>query len=147
MWNNNLHLLMRFYNIKKAFLDKSQKINNNAILFYDQNFAKIALNAEHGLFFVMKPKLGELYADYYEEGVGADKDVLFKKNVKIKLGQEDLVSMVARKGMTINVRNAYKDRRVPQDKKKGYIIRSVLCMPIRGIDEIMGKHNFIIILF
>lgn len=88
----------------------------------------------------MKPKFDALYADFYEEGVGADRDVLYKKNVKLKLGHDtDLISMVANKGVTINVRNAFKDNRITQDKRKGYIIRSVLCMPIRGIDEVLGK--------
>lgn len=67
---------------------------------------------------------------------------LHKKNLKIRFNRDrGIAGTVARTGVTINVTDAYNDARFNKeiDQKTGFITRSILCMPIMGVDGILGK--------
>lgn len=66
---------------------------------------------------------------------------MLKKNIKVKLANEkSIAATVAKTRETINVRDAYNDPRFAKevDGKTGSITRSVLCMPVLGVDRILG---------
>lgn len=53
--------------------------------------------------------------------------------------EHDIAGRVAHDGLTVNIKNAAMDEKIfNQSKDDSYIIRSVLCMPIMGVDEILG---------
>lgn len=66
---------------------------------------------------------------------------MLKKNLRIKLAKEkSIAAAVARTRQTINVADAYSDPRFLKevDGRTGSITRSILCMPVLGVDEILG---------
>ncbi|XP_044258941.1 cAMP and cAMP-inhibited cGMP 3',5'-cyclic phosphodiesterase 10A-like [Tribolium madens] len=103
------------------------------------NFAKVTLNAEKGTIFIIDRESGDdLVADMYDDS-GDGKE--FKKSQKVRFSKErGIASLVARSGITVNVKDAYKDVRFNKeiDQKTGFITRSILCMPIVGVEGILG---------
>lgn len=122
------------------------KNTNNILLvrcwcFLSKSFAKVSLNAERGSFFVVDKEKDELVADLFDEGIEADGN-LHKKNLKIRFNRDrGIAGTVARTGVSINVTDAYNDARFNKeiDQKTGFITRSILCMPIMGVDGILGE--------
>ncbi|RZB39878.1 cAMP and cAMP-inhibited cGMP 3',5'-cyclic phosphodiesterase 10A, partial [Asbolus verrucosus] len=105
-------------------------------------FARVTLAAEKATFFVIDRDSEELVADMFEEGEEESKDPnQYRRGIKVRFGKErGIAGVVARTGVTVNVKDAYKDTRFNKeiDQKTGFITRSILCMPIIGVDGILG---------
>ena len=94
---------------------------------------KIALNADRCTVFLYDKETNELYSkvatgldDFKELRIPADKG---------------LAAHVVKTGETINIKDAYKDKRFNKavDKKTGYKTKTILCMPIKNFNqEIIG---------
>ena len=94
---------------------------------------KIALNADRCTVFLYDKEKNELYSkvatgldDFQELRLPADKG---------------LAGHVVQTGETINIKDAYKDKRFNKsvDKKTGYRTKTILCMPIKNFNqEIIG---------
>ncbi|CAH1173827.1 unnamed protein product [Phaedon cochleariae] len=103
-------------------------------------FAKSTLGAERGTFFIIDEESDDLVAEVFEEGIGVD-DTMHRKNVKVRLSKDrSIAGLVARTGATVNIRDAYNDPRffTEVDEKTGFITRSILCMPIVSVDNMLG---------
>jgi cAMP and cAMP-inhibited cGMP 3',5'-cyclic phosphodiesterase 10 len=108
-----------------------------------QKFAKVTLNAERGTFFIIDRDSEDLIADLFDEGDEENKEGApqYKKAQKVRFAKErGIAGLVARTGITVNVKDAYKDTRFNKeiDQKTGFITRSILCMPIMGVEGILG---------
>ncbi|RZC35129.1 cAMP and cAMP-inhibited cGMP 3',5'-cyclic phosphodiesterase 10A [Asbolus verrucosus] len=104
-------------------------------------FAKLTLGAERGSFFIIDKENDELVADLFDEGLDENDISLYKKNTKIRFGKErGIAGLVARTGVTVNIKDAYNDPRFNKeiDQKTGFITKSILCMPIMGVEGILG---------
>ncbi|KAJ8934359.1 hypothetical protein NQ314_013400 [Rhamnusium bicolor] len=106
-------------------------------------FAKATLNAERGSFFIIDEESDDLIAEVFDEGLDADDTTMtmHKKNVKVRLSTDRTIAgLVARTGATVNIRDAYNDPRffTEVDEMTGFITRSILCMPIVSVDNILG---------
>jgi len=94
---------------------------------------KVALNADRCTVFLYDKEKNELYSkvatgldDFKELRIPADKG---------------LAGHVVKTGETINIKDAYKDKRFNAnvDKKTGYHTKTILCMPIKNFNqEIIG---------
>lgn len=77
----------------------------------------------------------------YDEGL-EDGQGLIKRNMKIRFGKErGIAGAVARTGIHLNIKDAYNDPRFNKevDFKTGFITRSILCVPIMGVDGVLGN--------
>lgn len=100
----------------------------------------MSLSAERGSMYILDKESDDLVADLFEEGF--DEPDLHKKNVKVRIGKDRaLISYVARTGITVNIKDAYNDPRFSRelDQKTGFITRSLLCMPVRSLEETLGE--------
>ena len=94
---------------------------------------KIALNADRCTVFLYDKENNELYS---KVATGLD-DV---KELRIP-ADKGLAGHVVQTGETINIKDAYKDKRFNPDvdKKTGYRTKTILCMPIKNFNqEIIG---------
>lgn len=94
---------------------------------------KIALNADRCTVFLYDKEHNELYS---KVATGLD-DV---KELRIP-ADRGLAGHVVQTGETINIKDAYKDKRFNKavDKKTGYRTKTILCMPIKNFNqEIIG---------
>lgn len=101
----------------------------------------MTLSAERGSFFIIDKDSEDLAADLYEEGIDDTSPLMLKKNLKVKLARESsIAAIVAQTRKTINVKDAYNDPKYIKEVnvKTGSITRSVLCMPVLGVDQILG---------
>lgn len=97
--------------------------------------------AERASFFVIDRTNDEFVADMYDEGL-EDGQGLIKRNMKIRFGKErGIAGAVARTGIHLNIKDAYNDPRFNKevDFKTGFITRSILCVPIMGVDGVLGN--------
>ncbi|XP_063909612.1 cAMP and cAMP-inhibited cGMP 3',5'-cyclic phosphodiesterase 10A-like isoform X2 [Zophobas morio] len=104
-------------------------------------FAKETLGAERGSFFIIDKENEELVADLFDEGIDDHDTGLHKKNTKIRFGKErGIAGLVARTGVSVNIKDAYNDPRFNKeiDQKTGFTTKSILCMPIMGVEGILG---------
>ncbi|KAJ8921660.1 hypothetical protein NQ315_010569 [Exocentrus adspersus] len=104
-------------------------------------FAKTTLAAERGCFFIIDEESEDLVAEVFDEGLDDEETTLYKKNVKVRLSKDRTIAgLVARTGVTVNIRDAYNDQRfcMKVDEHTGFITRSILCMPIVSVDNILG---------
>lgn len=109
----------------------------------------MTLSAERGSFFIIDRDSEELAADLYEEGLGDTSPTMLKKNLKVKLARErSIAAIVAQTKEIVNVKDAYNDPRFLKDvdQKSGSITRSILCMPVLGVDQILGFIFFVFII-
>lgn len=75
-----------------------------------------------------------------------EETTLYKKNVKVRLSKDRTIAgLVARTGVTVNIRDAYNDQRfcMKVDENTGFLTRSILCMPIVSVDNILGNFFFL----
>ena len=94
---------------------------------------KVALNADRCTVFLYDKENNELYS---KVATGLD-DV---KELRIP-ADKGLAGHVVQTGETINIKDAYKDKRFNPDvdKKTGYHTKTILCMPIKNFNqEIIG---------
>lgn len=80
-------------------------------------------------------------AEVFDEGVdGTEQTTMHKKNIKVRLSKDrSIPGLVARTGVTVNLRDAYNDPRffTEVEKKTGFITRSILCMPILSLEKVI----------
>ncbi|KAL3277038.1 hypothetical protein HHI36_012400 [Cryptolaemus montrouzieri] len=130
------HLLL----VTKCFFQKG--IETRKMVTDLVGFAKETLNVFRGSFYIIDKEYEELTADNYEEGLDPYNFELVKKNLKVKLLQKDrgIVTLVARSGFTINVKDPARDPRIGKDRelRTGKTIKSMLCMPIIGNGGLIG---------
>ncbi|KAL1488021.1 hypothetical protein ABEB36_015395 [Hypothenemus hampei] len=104
-------------------------------------FAKATLGAERGSFFIIDPESSDMTAEIFDEGIdGSEGFTMHKKNIKVRLAKaRSIPGLVARTGVTVNLRDAYNDPRffTEVEKKTGFITRSILCMPIVSLEKII----------
>lgn len=101
----------------------------------------MTLSAERGSFYIIDKGSDDLAADLYEEGIIDSSPTMLKKNLKVKLARDkSIAAVVAQTKETVNVKDAYNDSRFFKevDQKTGSITRSILCMPVLGVDRILG---------
>lgn len=85
-----------------------------------------------------------MVADCFDEGF--DDGKLHRKNIKVKLGKDKgIASIVAKTGVTINIKDAEIDPRFNKeyDSKIGTIVRTTICMPILGLEGVLGVIQLI----
>lgn len=107
-----------------------------------QKFAKLTLGAEKGAFFIIDRDNEEFVADLFDEGIEDNNQSLYKKNTKVRFGKErGIAGLVAKTGVTVNIKDAYNDARFNKDvdQKTGFVTKSLLCMPVMGVEGILGK--------
>lgn len=104
--------------------------------------AKETVDVHRGSFYVIDKSKDELTADVYEEGLDEYNYQLIKKNLPIKPLRRDrgVVTIVAKSGLTIKVKDPARDPRISKEPelKSGIPIRSLLCMPITGHGGLVG---------
>lgn len=102
----------------------------------------MTLNAERGMMFIIDKESGDdVVADLFDDSAEDEENTGYKKGQKVRFAKErGIAGLVARTGVTVNVKDAYKDARFSKeiDQKTGYITRSILCMPIMAVDGILG---------
>ncbi|XP_030754671.1 cAMP and cAMP-inhibited cGMP 3',5'-cyclic phosphodiesterase 10A-like [Sitophilus oryzae] len=104
-------------------------------------FAKATLGAERGSFFIIDPETSDMTAEVFDEGIDGSSTTMHRKNIKVRLSKDrSIPGLVARTGVTVNLRDAYNDPRffTEVEPKTGLITRSILCMPIVSVDNILG---------
>lgn len=105
-------------------------------------FAKATLGAERGSFFIIEEESEDMMAEVFDEGMDDDDNItMHRKNIKVRLARDrSIAGLVARTGATVNIRDAYNDPRfyTEVDEETGFITRSILCMPIVSVDNILG---------
>lgn len=105
-------------------------------------FAKTTLGAERGSFFIIEEESEDMIAEVFDEGIDDDQNVtMHRKNIKVRLAKDrSIAGLVARTGATVNIRDAYNDPRFYTEVEEGtgFITRSILCMPIVSVDNILG---------
>lgn len=93
---------------------------------------KLALDADRCTVFLLDEEKKELWS---KVALGMNtKEIRFDSSL-------GLAGHVATTGETVNIKEAYKDKRFNKeiDKKSGYITKSILCMPIRNLShQIVG---------
>ncbi|RZB70335.1 GAF domain containing protein, partial [Asbolus verrucosus] len=101
-------------------------------------FAKQTLGAERGSFFIIdQDNIDEMIAYLFDENDKPQRS----RGLKVRFGKDrGIAGLVARTGITMNIKDAYKDSRFNKeiDQKTGYITRSILCMPVIGENGILG---------
>ncbi|KAK5650146.1 hypothetical protein RI129_001175 [Pyrocoelia pectoralis] len=128
------------FNITKCYYGNAA--SEDSVITEIINFAKSSMSAERASFYMLVQNSNELEAKVYEYGIddfGLDK--LLKKKLNTKLNQEaNIVGIVAHTAETINIVNAYKDSRFIKelDEKYSVITRSILCVPVKGVDGLIG---------
>ena len=102
---------------------------------------KLALDADRCTVFLLDEEKNELWS---KVALGMNtKEIRFDSSL-------GLAGHVATTGETVNIKEAYKDKRFNKeiDKKSGYVTKSILCMPIRnmshqivGVFQVLNKKD------
>ncbi len=111
----------------KQLLEAAQKINSSIKL--DETLesilaaAKSLTGAERGYLYLVDRESNDLWAKALNNDI--------QKELRIKIG-EDIPGICAEKGIVINLKDAYKDKRfnTDRDKGSGKKTKSLLCVPI-----------------
>ena len=118
--------------------------NINSLIKTIAEETKTALNADRCTVFLYDKENNELYS---KVATGLD-DV---KELRIP-ADKGLAGHVVQTGETINIKDAYKDKRFNKqiDKKTGYRTKTILCMPIKnfnqeiiGVFQVLNKFYFL----
>nr|CAB3264734.1 dual 3',5'-cyclic-AMP and -GMP phosphodiesterase 11-like [Phallusia mammillata] len=113
----------------------------------------ILLEADRCSLFLVREKAGEKFLvsrlfDVNKESTLED-NVVKQNEIRIKFGQ-GIAGLVALTGNTLNIPDAYKDKRFNQnvDQKTGYKTKCILCMPIKdqgkrivGVAQVINKNQ------
>lgn len=108
-----------------------------------QSFSKVLLKAERGTFYNVDKEKDELVADIDEESGIAELGP--RKRLKIRFHKSrGIAGTAARTGNILNIKDAYSDPRFNReiDDKTGFITRSILCMPIKDSEGILGMTMY-----
>lgn len=138
---NQLHSIQQ---IGKAL---SSVLNRDKLLILIMDEVTRLMNAERGTLFIVDSEKGELWSKIAQKAE--------IKEIRLKIGV-GIAGYVAKSGDTINIKDAYKDKRFDPttDKRTGYKTKSILCMAIRepikdknkkgniiGVLQILNKLN------
>jgi K+-sensing histidine kinase KdpD/putative methionine-R-sulfoxide reductase with GAF domain len=102
----------------------SSVLNRDRLLILIMEEVTKLIEAERGTLYIVDEEKGEIWSKI------AQKAEIKEIRQKIGVG---ISGYVAKTGETINIKDAYRDKRFDPttDKKTGYVTRSILCMPIR----------------
>ncbi|XP_022919275.1 cAMP and cAMP-inhibited cGMP 3',5'-cyclic phosphodiesterase 10A-like [Onthophagus taurus] len=101
------------------------------------SFAKQVIDAEKATFYILNRE--DMTADIYDEALTGNS--MLRRQLKANFNKEQsIASNVAKTGHTINIQNSFKDYRSRRDlnSKTAFIERSVLAMPIMGVEGVLG---------
>ncbi|MBI4535908.1 MAG: GAF domain-containing protein, partial [Ignavibacteriae bacterium] len=127
-----------------SLVEASQLLNSSLdlkkILGVLVDLATKHLDAERGTIYLIDRERKELWAE-----------VLQKESIEIRLPLgKGIAGYVGKTGKTVNLRNAYKDRRFFKgiDRQSGYTTKTMLCTPMRnasnriiGVFQILNKRS------
>ena len=115
----------------------SSVLNRDKLLILIMDEVTRLMGAERGTLYIVDTEKGELWSKI------AQKAEIKEIRLKIGIG---IAGFVAETGETINIRDAYKDKRFDPttDKKTGWRTKSILCMPIREPVKQEGQEGEII---
>ncbi|XP_073955765.1 cAMP and cAMP-inhibited cGMP 3',5'-cyclic phosphodiesterase 10A-like [Choristoneura fumiferana] len=104
---------------------------------------KSFLSAMRSSFYIIdRERSGDdIYADMWDDGWVGERTNMPRKKTKINLSQEQSpAGLVARTGVSLNVRDAYKDQRFTKDidPTTGTVVRSCLVSPIVDKNGVIG---------
>ena len=102
----------------------SSVLNRDKLLILIMNEVTRLIDAQRSTLYIVDTEKGELWSKIAQKAE--------IKEIRLKVGT-GIAGYVAKSGETINIRNAYKDKRFDPttDKKTGFHTKSILCMPIR----------------
>ncbi|XP_044757857.1 cAMP and cAMP-inhibited cGMP 3',5'-cyclic phosphodiesterase 10A-like [Coccinella septempunctata] len=127
-------------NITKSYYEAT--ITTTKMLTNLVALSKETIDVSRGSFYVINKDEEEMTADAYEEGLDEYQYQLIKKKQKLKPLVKDrgILTMVAKSGYTINVKDPSKDPRINNEPelRRGKTIKSILCMPIMGNRGLLG---------
>jgi K+-sensing histidine kinase KdpD len=118
----------------------SSVLNRDKLLILIMDEVTKLIGAERGTLYIVDQEKGEIWSKI------AQKAEIREIRLKIGVG---ISGYVAKTGDTINIRDAYSDKRFDPttDKKTGYKTRSILCMPIyEPVKDEKQKANIIAVL-
>jgi len=102
----------------------SSVLNRDKLLILIMEEVTSLIGAERGTLYIVDEEKGEIWSKIAQKAE--------IKEIRLKIGV-GISGYVAKSGETINIKDAYRDKRFDPstDKKTGYVTRSILCMPIR----------------
>jgi len=102
----------------------SSVLNRDKLLILIMEEVTKLIGAERGTLYIVDEEKGEIWSKIAQKAE--------IKEIRLKIGV-GISGYVAKSGDTINIKDAYSDKRFDPttDKKTGYTTRSILCMPIR----------------
>ncbi len=102
----------------------SSVLNRDKLLILIMEEVTSLVGAERGTLYIVDEEKGEIWSKIAQKAE--------IKEIRLKIGV-GISGYVAKTGETINIKDAYRDKRFDPstDKKTGYVTRSILCMPIR----------------
>ncbi|MDP8263728.1 MAG: sensor domain-containing diguanylate cyclase [Candidatus Ancaeobacter aquaticus] len=111
-----------------------ETLNLDKLLYSIMSVAKNTLNAEASSLAITDPKTNELI---FTVAKGEKGKAI--KEMRLKMGQ-GIIGSVAQNGKSLLIQNVKKDKRFfkSADKKTGFITKSILCVPLRVKNNIIG---------
>lgn len=103
----------------------------------------MTLAAERSSFYLIDRENEELVADIFEKGIEESEGILRINKVKLIGKEKEIVASVAKTGIPVNIKDAFTDPKIGKeiDSKTGFIVRSILCIAVKGESEILGKFK------
>ncbi|XP_052792233.1 cAMP and cAMP-inhibited cGMP 3',5'-cyclic phosphodiesterase 10A-like [Mya arenaria] len=122
-------------------------VNVDLVVTNIMTFTKELVSADRCGLLLVDEERKELFADYFDEGATDEEGrPVYTKASQIRFSiNKGISGYVARTGQTVNIRDAYSDKRFnPEvDQKTGYRTRNILCMPIQGKNGVIGVVQLI----
>ncbi|KAF5278629.1 hypothetical protein FQA39_LY00671 [Lamprigera yunnana] len=119
----------------------------NQIITEIVDFAKTSIGAERGAFYAIVEGSEDLAAKAYEYGIyPTELTTILKKNLTVQFDKHGgIPGLVVRTGELVNIEDTYNDPRYTKDAddKNQFITRSILCVPIMGVNDILGAIKLI----
>ncbi|XP_067935026.1 probable 3',5'-cyclic phosphodiesterase pde-5 isoform X2 [Watersipora subatra] len=114
-------------------------VSMDTVIMKIMDFAKKLVKADRASLFLVDNSSGELYARIFDTGAPAHDSSPCAKEIRFPIGT-GVAGYVAKTGETLNIQDAYKDKRFNRDVdvKTGYTTKTLLCMPIRIRSSIFG---------
>ncbi|XP_044756182.1 cAMP and cAMP-inhibited cGMP 3',5'-cyclic phosphodiesterase 10A-like [Coccinella septempunctata] len=145
-----------YQNLQRVAVHKKQELNDYLLsltkVFLEEfvptdkmvsemvKFVKLTLASERSSFYLLDRESEELVADIYEKGIEESEGIRRMNKVKLVEKEHEIVASVAKTGMPVNIKDAFTDPKIGKeiDDKTGFIVRSVLCVAVKGENDILG---------
>ncbi|KAL3277040.1 hypothetical protein HHI36_012401 [Cryptolaemus montrouzieri] len=145
-----------YQNLQRVAVHKKQELNDYLLeltkVFLEEfvpmekmitelvKFVKVTLAAERSAFYLLDNESEELVADVYEKGIEETEGIMKYNSVKLVGKENEIVASVAKTGLPVNIKDAFNDPKLGKeiDSKTGFIVRSILCMAIKGNNDVLG---------